>query len=236
MELDTISIELPDYVDLDQTSSVLEMNKTNDIHYKIFVAATTLKKSTEEIKSLPISILPQLYNDCVDLYTKKSEPVQAIRKDGKTVVLSLAFKKTVGEFADLETKIQSGVPKEICTVLFQEFDGELEGDWVEIEGGIEVMYVNDDMNSLASTKLKKYDSNNNIGSDFYSSIPFSVYQSTINFIAGIGMSYSIISKNYSADPQLAVKLQKLTQEISDGLVTSVILERLTSFKSQKKAA
>ena len=228
-------VQFPDYITVKQYNDVMELKADGSIYYKMNIIAMVTGMPVKEVKKLPIEIMPRVYDDCVGMFMKKEEPIQAIKFRGKTLILSLAFLKTVGEFVDLEAHLANQDTGGICSILFQNYEDELEGNWVDF-GDLQVMYVNNNIHKLNSNKLQAYDSNNNFDSEFFDSFPVSLYQSTIAFTAGIGTSFSISSKNYSLGNQQSKELLKQMKLIMDGLGTYSVLQKLTSCKSLKKVA
>ena len=230
-----VEVNFPDYLTVNQFQSVMELEKADTIWYKMTIISITLNMDVADVKKLPMEILPKVYNDCVEMFMKQSQPIQAIKIKGKTLILSVAFLKTVGEFCDLEVSLKSENVKGIAGVMFQEYEGELEGEWESL-GDLEVIYVNEDITKLKSDKLKPYDSNNALEEDFFSDFPISLYQSTLSFIVGIGASYSLTSNHYSLSKLQLKELLKQSKLIMDGLVTSLILRKLISYDLSKVAA
>ena len=230
-----VEVNFPDYLSVKQFQAVMDLKKEDTIWYKVAIISIALNMTQDEVKKLPMEILPKVYNDCVEMFMKKEEPIQAIKIKGKTLILSVAFLKTVGEFCDLETYITDANIQGTSSVMFQEYEGELEGNWVK-RGDIEVMYVDNDISKLLSDNLKPYDSDNSLELDFFDSFPISLYQSTLVFIAGIGTSYSITSNHYSLDKLQLKELLKNSKLILDGLVTSSILQKLISSDLSKEIA
>lgn len=229
-----VAVSLPDYVTLKQYSEVMSLEHNETIYHKIQIIATTINKTFGEVKVLPMEILPQLYNDCVSLYTNKENPIQAIKYKGFTLIPSLAYKKSIGEFCDLEIAMESKDINKICSVLFQKHEHKVEGKWIEF-GDLEV--IDAELDGHMSQHLDKYDYSNLADPEFFDDFPLSFYLSTVGFIVGIGTTFSIISKDYSTPTQKQQEnLLRNTMSLGDGLASFSILQKLTSFGSPKKTA
>ena len=218
----------------------------NDYRDKVKSIALTHGITEEEVKNKPITELGKLYLEGIEALTATAPPVFAIKYKGEELYFSMPIEGTIGEVADIETKLASPKPYQILSVFFRpcEVDKTKKG-WVE-SCGHEVKEIKNFSAEYSSYKVKRYDTKDESLSkyqdpDYWNDFPAPIYNSMLDFIAGIGTSFSLATTTYSTKEQLLdrEKLSNLVGHLTilgDGIRSYSTWQKVTFSKSTETAA
>ena len=218
----------------------------NDIGSKVKTISMAKGMTEEEVKSLPLSELGKMYVESITSFTDKSNPVFAVKYKGEELYFSMPTEGSIGEVADIETKLGSNKPWKILSVFFRPCEvDKTQKPWVDSQG-VKVKEIGSFNEDYSKYRVLKYDIKDERyekyqEEGYWDDFPASIYNATLDFIAGIGTSYLLATKTYSRneEPLDREQLSQLVAHLAilgDGIRSYSTWRKVTFSKSMEMIA
>ena len=218
----------------------------NDLNSKVKSICITHGLSEQEVKDKPISELSSLYLEGLEMLNAKANPFFAVKYKGEELYFSMPTEGTIGEVADVESKMGSDKPWKVLSVFFRPVESDVSmKPWVE-SAGLEVKEISSFMTEYKKYKVKRYDTDDESlkkyqEDDYWDDFPAALYNSILDFTVGIGTNYSLAAQTYSEKNQLLDRenLSQLVGNLAilgDGIRSYSTWQKVTFSTSTETAA